>query len=237
MASAEHCLADKAEAVASYAKRGRAGQSRPSRCRPIPARWRAAAKITAALIIIANAPPTILRANCLRVICFAMTLSSAPEVIATVAQWFPSVEVNARHCATTRARCRRPWMTLNRVSGRKVVQESAIILFYERGAAFQALRFGDRRLIALDSEMLRPALGTLGCVIIPRFPEFRRNEAEKYAIARTVCSRTNTAPHQSRRDRLPTERGPVRKGPPALGPSGAEEEAYAPYQAPVNLTW
>jgi hypothetical protein len=67
---------------------------KPSRYRPVqPARWRAAAKITAALISIANAAPTTLRANCLRVICFAMTLSSAPEVIATGAQWFPSIEV------------------------------------------------------------------------------------------------------------------------------------------------
>jgi len=39
------------------------------------------------------------------------------------------------------------------------VEESAVILFDERGTAFQALRFGDRRLTARDSEMLRPALG------------------------------------------------------------------------------
>jgi hypothetical protein len=115
---------------------------RPSRYRPVqPARWRAAAKITAALISIANAAPTTLRVNCLRVICFAMTLSSAPEVIAAVAQWFPSVEVNVRHYP--RGRYRRPWMTLNRnVSSRRAVEESAVILFDEGGAAFQALRFG-----------------------------------------------------------------------------------------------
>jgi hypothetical protein len=49
--------------------------------------------------------------------------------------------------------------SIENVSGRKVVQESTVILFDERGAAFQALRFGDRGLIARDGEMLRPALG------------------------------------------------------------------------------
>src|SRR6516225_8262822 len=37
-----------------------------------------------------------LRANCARVRCFAMTLSSAPVVIATVAQWFRRVDPVSR---------------------------------------------------------------------------------------------------------------------------------------------
>jgi hypothetical protein len=60
-------------------------------------------------------------------------------------------------------------MTLNRnVSGRKTVEENAVILFDEGGAAFQALRFGDRRLIARNGEMLGPHSG-LGHLKMPPY--------------------------------------------------------------------
>jgi len=100
MAVSGTLLADKAEAVASYAEMAALVDVQASRYRPIqPARWQAATKITAALISIASAPPTTLRANCRRVICFTMTLSSAPEVIATLSRWFPRVAgtVRSRH--------------------------------------------------------------------------------------------------------------------------------------------
>jgi hypothetical protein len=48
------------------------------------------------LTTIADAAPKMLRANCARVRCFAMTLSSAPVVIASVAQWFRRVDPVSR---------------------------------------------------------------------------------------------------------------------------------------------
>lgn len=78
------------------------------------------------------------------------------------------------------------------------MKESAVILFDEQGAAFHAFRFGDRRLIARDREMLRPALGIMALKDDSRLRHYSRGfpSSEKrsgnYTIACLVYSRTTT---------------------------------------------